>query len=315
MVRAVIAAAIIFIPYAFFVYYFSYYAFNKLTSGKGLLVWHIFEILIVLTICIFIVRFCAYHILAKHVYKVPNPSKPYSVPRILSTIIYMGFSTGIMMMIKSVRNQLLAKERENKLIKEKMTSELKFLRNQLNPHFLFNTLNNIYALTRRKSDKAPEAVMKLSELLSFMLYETGKEMVPISRELDLLDDFIELEKMRYNDSVIITFEKDIDDMQQPVSPLIFLPFVENAFKHGLSEKPENPYIAIEIKLKQQQILFSVENSFYSKHQSTKKNGNLGLINSRRLIELTYSKQELTITSKDNIYNVQLKIDLNSYGKI
>ena len=115
-------------------------------------------------------------------------------------------------------------------MRKKLETELQFLKSQTNPHFLFNTLNNIYALARKKSDSTADAVMKLSKLLRFMLYESQKKFISITDEIQVLDDFIELEKIRYGEKLQLIFNKSIDNESHPIAPLILLPFVENAFK-------------------------------------------------------------------------------------
>ena len=143
----------------------------------------------------------------------------------------IGFVSGAAIAIKQIRQQLMSVKMEQLLIKEKLETELKYLRNQTNPHFLFNTLNNIYALARKKSNDTPDAIMKLSKLLRFMLYEAAKPLITIGDEIRLLEDYIDLEKIRYNSKLTISFLKDIDNEQESISPLLLLPFVENAFKH------------------------------------------------------------------------------------
>lgn len=145
-----------------------------------------------------------------------------------------------------------------------MNTELQMLRNQINPHFLFNTLNNIYALTRKKSDKAPEVVMKLSELLSFMLYKSRVDTITLQEEIRVLEDYIELERIRYNERLTVSFTKQIDDPSQRIIPLLFLPLVENAFKHGVSESRFDSFVHIDLKLKDGFLNFSIENSVEQK---------------------------------------------------
>src|SRR4030095_1593081 len=118
---------------------------------------------------------------------------------------------------------------------EKQEAELSYLKSQTNPHFLFNTLNNIYSLTRDKSDLAPESTLRLSKILRFMLYETGGAYIAVEQELKIISDYIALEKLRYDESLRINFNYDIEDMKQPLPPLLLIPLVENAFKHGVSE--------------------------------------------------------------------------------
>lgn len=243
------------------------------------------------------------------------PQAPIFDPRrMLVVMLYTGFASGLMIAVKSVRNQLAAKEREKNLIKEKLETELKFLRNQVNPHFLFNTLNNIYGLTRKKSDKAPEVVMKLSELLSFMLYESSKEFVTIAEEIKVLEDYIELERIRYNQRLSIQFDKEIDNQSQSISPLLLLPLVENAFKHGVSETRFDSFVRIKMTLKDANLWFSIENSI--ENDKTKNpNSHIGLSNIRRQLELMYKEHSIDVVAEIDIFKAVITINLNSYGKI
>jgi len=142
----------------------------------------------------------------------------FSVRWFLNMIMDISFASGAAIVIKQFRLQLADKEKEKNLIRDKLETELKFLRNQTNPHFLFNTLNNIYALARKKSDETADVVMKLSKLLRFMLYETRNEQIRISDEIKVLDDYIELEKLRYNDRLTISFIREIDNESETDSP-------------------------------------------------------------------------------------------------
>jgi LytS/YehU family sensor histidine kinase len=231
----------------------------------------------------------------------------------LVALMDVGFASGAAIVIKQIRLQLTAKEIERNLTKEKLETELKYLRNQTNPHFLFNTLNNIYALTRKKSDDAPEAVMKLSKLLRFMLYESRKPLIRIGDELRMLDDYIELEQMRYNGRLTINFFREIDDENEQISPLLLLPFVENAFKHGASESRFQSYIHIDMQLQKNILHFSIENTKESRENNS--NGNIGLSNVRRQLELMYKDYEMQVQNQDTVFKVCLKLNLQSHAKI
>jgi two-component system, LytTR family, sensor kinase len=209
---------------------------------------------------------------------------------------------------------LKSKENEKNLVKEKLETELKFLRNQTNPHFLFNTLNNIYALSLKKSDDTPEVVLKLSKLLNFMLYESRKASISIGDELKILDDYIELERIRYNGRLEISFIREIDNESEQMAPLLLLSFVENAFKHGASESRFESYIHIDMKLQAGILNFSIENNKENceKQQST---GNIGLANVRRQLELMYTDYDLKVDDETNRFNVGLMINLNSHAKV
>ena len=302
------------IPKIFFCYFVAYYVTEQVIRKKGYLAVHILEILAALFVTIVFDRLLTNYVVLPYAYKGVIPTMPLLEPRrVLIVFLYTGFASGLMIAIKLVRNQLASKEREKNLIKEKLETELKFLRNQVNPHFLFNTLNNIYALTRKKSDKAPEVVMKLSELLSFMLYESGKESITIAEEIKILEDYIDLERIRYNERLSIKFFKDLDNTTQPIAPLLLLPLVENAFKHGVSETRFDSFVHIEMQLKNAQFRFLIENTVPG-GKTGSNNSCIGLNNTRRQLELMYKEHQFNVRPQPTSFSVEMIINLNSYGK-
>jgi two-component system, LytTR family, sensor kinase len=311
-----IGAFLYILPLIALAYYLVFIAFEKIIQKKKSFILNAIIILIpyVIAIClsIVIVRLIVFPFIYENTLQ---PGKLFFEPRrFLSIMIEAAFPAGLLMSFKYVDIQLASKEWEKNLIKEKLSTELQFLKNQLNPHFLFNTLNNIYALSRKQSVKTPEVVMKLSELLSFMLYESDKETIFIEREIKFLEDYISLEKIRYTEGLSVVFTKEIDNPLQQIAPLLLLPLVENAFKHGASENHFDSFIYINLMLKEQQLSFTVENSFEESLEDNKSN-NIGLHNTTRQLELIYKEQKLEINKTANIFKVQLEVNLNSYGKI
>jgi len=195
---------------------------------------------------------------------------------------------------------------------EKQEAELSYLKSQTNPHFLFNTLNNIYSLTRDKSDLAPESILRLSKILRFMLYETGGAYIAVEQELKIISDYIALEKLRYDESLRINFNYDIEDMRQALPPLLLIPLVENAFKHGASETRNQPFVDIHLSVRQRQLVFNVKNSteVFSGEGMVKEN--IGLSNLRRQLELLYRDYSLSVHQVDSMFIANLKINLSSH---
>jgi len=216
-------------------------------------------------------------------------------------------------MIKFIRDQLASKEREKAQMKERYEAELKFLKNQTNPHFLLNTLNNIYALARKKSDNTAEVVMRLSEMLRFMLYESDGKFILLSDEIKLVENYLELEMIRYNNRLSLSFNKQVDNDCYKITPLLLLPFVENAFKHGISETRFESFIYIDLSVKSGQLAFSVENTKDYSQENNKKN--IGLINAKRQLELLYKDYVLDVKENGDVFTVSLSINLNSYVEI
>jgi len=196
---------------------------------------------------------------------------------------------------------------------EKQAAELNYLKSQTNPHFLFNTLNNIYSLARDKSDLAPESILRLSKILRFMLYEAGGKFIAVEQELAIIRDYIALEKLRYDDSLRVNFNHDIENMQQALPPLLLIPLVENAFKHGVSETRNQPFVDIHLSVKQRQLSFFVKNSTEEPGEGVMIKENIGLANLRRQLELLYTEYELNVKQDNYVFMATLKINLASHG--
>lgn len=209
-------------------------------------------------------------------------------------------------------NNFKLKQAAQQLRIEKQEAELNYLKSQTNPHFLFNTLNNIYSLARDKSDLAPESIMRLSKILRFMLYETGGEYIAIEKELKIISDYIALEKLRYDESLHINFNYDIEDMKQAIPPLLLVPLVENAFKHGASETRSRPFVDIHLSVKNRQLLLHVKNSIEGLHEDEKVKENIGLSNLRRQLELLYTDYDLSVQQGEFEFTATLKINLASH---
>jgi sensor histidine kinase YesM len=219
------------------------------------------------------------------------------------------FFFGIIKHIYDYRN---LKESAQQLRIEKQEAELNYLKSQTNPHFLFNTLNNIYSLARDKSDLAPESILRLSKILRFMLYETGGEYISIEQELKIINDYIALEKLRYDESLHINFNYDVEDMKQALPPLLLIPLVENAFKHGASETRDHPFVDIHLSVDNRQLNLLVKNSTeeFPTEQNVKEN--IGLSNLRRQLELLYKDYNLSVQQNESVFTAVLKINLASH---
>jgi len=300
-------------PQMAFAYSLSF-LLNRILRNEGRLFLQVAGILAALFVCIVIDRLLINYIILPHIYQNPMAIKPILDPqKIPIIIVYLGYSSGLMIIIRTIRDQLAAKEREKNLIKEKLETELKFLRNQTNPHFLFNTLNNIYALARKKSDKAPEAIMKLSELLGFMLYEYGKNAIYVTEEIKMIQDYIDLQQIRYSERLKVNFHTGIDDTSQQIAPLLLLPLVENAFKYGVSETRFSSYIHIDFMVHEGYLDFIIENSLETEPMQ-QEDGKIGLKNLRRQLELMYKEHNLQVQCSSTSFKVHVFINLNNYGK-
>ena len=222
----------------------------------------------------------------------------------LSNFFVVGIST-----IYSIIGDWASQLQEKKEIEtQNMQSELKFLRSQINPHFLFNTLNNLYALTLKKSDQAPEIVLKLSEMMRYMLYECNEPKVLLSKEINYIRNYLDLERIRQRDHVEIKFEKSGNISSQTIAPLLLITFIENCFKHGIKNSVTSGFVNLIINVTDDELIFIVENSKPSgfPYQEHKRPGGIGLVNVKRRLELLYSgKHELNIQDSPNSYRVEL----------
>lgn len=226
----------------------------------------------------------------------------------------MAYSAGSVFffgIIRHIYNYVKLKQATQQLRIEKQEAELNYLKSQTNPHFLFNTLNNIYSLARDKSDLAPESILRLSKMLRYMLYEASGAYIAIEQEIKIISDYISLEQLRYDESLRINFNYDIEDKKQALPPPLLIPLVENAFKHGVSETRGNPFVDIHLSVKNRQLSFLVKNSSETFEQTGVKE-NIGLTNLRKQLQLLYTDYNLSLHQSGAVFTADLKINLASH---
>lgn len=197
---------------------------------------------------------------------------------------------------------------------QRMQSEIKFLKSQINPHFLFNTLNSLYALTLKKSDKAPEIVIKLSEMMRYMLYECNERRVPLYKEVNYIRNYLDLEELRQSGQADIQFKVEGQVNDQMIAPLIFIPFLENSFKHGLNHQLDAGYVHVILKVLGNKLLLRILNSKPSQAPvpAEKPSGGIGLANVERRLNLLYPNQyKLDIRDSEREHIVELSLDLSN----
>lgn len=242
---------------------------------------------------------------------IPETQEIFSIERMSSAMVDMAMVAGIAaMLVLYVRNKV-AKEREAQLEKDKVVAELQFLKNQTNPHFLFNTLNNLYALARKQSEKTPDAILQLSKFMRFVLYDTNKPTISLEEEVQMIGNYISLEKLRFGERVKVAFDKPDGLGSYQIAPLILLPLVENAFKHGASEMEEAGFINIKLSLENRLLHLKVENSVNA--NSEKALTGIGLTNLKRQLDLQYPGHALQSVSKNDIYTATLTLNLTEHG--
>jgi len=215
------------------------------------------------------------------------------------------------------------KEQHDKfnLMKEKLESELKYLKAQVHPHFLFNTLNNIYASSLNKKDQTSDLLLKLSGLLRYMIYDATALEVPIQKEIEMIENYIELEKVRYGDRLKVIFNRSGDYQYLKIPPLLFLPFVENSFKHGATKSIGKNWITIDLEMNDNTLIFKVENSLSTDESIISKipdyedndfhDKGLGLSNLEKRVQLLFKdKYRLEIFEENNSFLSVLKLDMS-----
>ena len=207
----------------------------------------------------------------------------------------------------------LKREKEaSELKSENLNSELKFLRSQINPHFLFNALNNIYSMSVMKSEKTPDNILKLSDMLRYIIYDCNADQVPLEKEINYINNYIDLQKLK--DDQITNIEVDFNraDPRSMISPMIFIPFIENSFKHSRIEDLNQGWIKIKIENTNNHLLFTISNSMPRESYTKDKVGGVGLENVKRRLELLYpDSHRLQIDSSDEEFQVELEVPVES----
>ncbi|MCM4173425.1 sensor histidine kinase [Arenibacter sp. TNZ] len=231
----------------------------------------------------------------------------YAIVTMLGELYVMSFVTAI----KITVDWLNENSKLHELEKRQLTTELKFLRSQVSPHFFFNTLNNIYSLTLEKSDRAPEIVLRLSELMRYLLYATDKPYQDLTKEIECIQNYVDLERIRFDNSLKIDLNIKGDIEEKKIAPMLLMPFIENCFKHGASKNIGNMYIKINLEVVDDILNFEVRNNVTSKKNNKllKRDYGIGLSNVKKRLELGYEPKDynLSIFEKDKMFNVILKL--------
>ncbi|MEZ4995412.1 MAG: histidine kinase [Saprospiraceae bacterium] len=245
-------------------------------------------------------------------YKEVPDFQVYSLQRMIYTLTEIIPAIGLAASLKLFRNRMITQQREQELEKEKLAAELNYLKAQTNPHFLFNTLNNLYGLARRNDPNTATSIMKLAGIMRYILHECSAPTVALADELNVIENYIELEKLRYDDRLRVSFKQDIQHPQQHIAPLILLPFVENAFKHGAGESRFDPFIHIDLVSSEKQLQLHVNNS-WDRDTEAPSTG-IGLRNVQRQLDLIYGRHyTLNIQPQEEQFSVSLTIQLDQHA--
>ena len=313
------AEAIIFIPIHFFVAYSLVYFVVPQLIIKGRYLYGSLAV-----ICIFLITGVFNGFLSPHVgwlrnsilqpilqIQLPKRYELFSFHLSLLAGLRGGITIGgLAAAIKLMKYWYMKEQRNLQLQKENSEAQLQLLKAQIHPHFLFNTLNNIYSYTQNTSPAASRLVMGLSDLLRYMLYEGNQQLVPLHKELKMLHDYITLEKVRYDERLDVNLElpKNTDGFY--IAPLLLLPLVENCFKHGLSNMIEQPWISLRIHLEGGSLVLKLVNGKPVGYTNEETTSGIGLGNVRKRLELLYpQKHFLKITDEEDVFIVDLKLEL------
>ena len=242
-----------------------------------------------------------------------NPPPKTNLP-----VLWSGISTGLLnapkvvgaaAAIKLMKRWWLKQKEKERLEREKINTELQLLKAQIHPGMLFNTLNNIYSLARSASPKAPDMLMKLSDLLSYMLYECDKPKVPLDKELTMMKEYMALEKIRFDNRLEMQIIIKGDPSDKYIAPFLLLPFIENSFKQCI-HVPEQPWINMEIKIEDSFVVLQLLNGIPLIHEEQTIAGSIDLVNVQKRLQLLYpDRHELKMNAEEEIFAVILKIQL------
>jgi len=290
--------------------YFCFFVIDNYLSGKWKQIKSFVLLICAYSLAIVGMTIINHKIVLPYFLKWNSSVSIFAIGSLMYHFFNLIFITGAAVSIRLFRRQYKARLKELELQKEKTETELKYLKGQINPHFLFNTLNNIYSLARKGSEHTAESVLRLSKLMRFMLYESGNQSILLADELKLIQDYIELEKLRYSSRLKITYQESIDNPHQKIAPLILIHFVENAFKHGASESRARAesYILINIILKDGLLSAIISNS-KSEVYNLAELKPIGMENIKRQLELVYPNHQLLISDQSDKFMVELIIPL------
>jgi sensor histidine kinase YesM len=325
--KTLLSQSLIYAVKAFVVYYCMYSLIPRWSAKKSSFtdssftatgkygLKYLVEYILILLAGAFCIRLIVQQII--WVYVFPNGVSTLNFFSLFARYIYSLFDlipiTVVAIAIKLVQLRFATLRHESLLVNEKMRSELQFLKAQTNPHFLFNTLNSIYALSRKQDEQTPKAILNLSKILRYMLYETSHSTNPIRNELQLIEDYIALQKLRFQDHLTVNYQKDLEDEDTGISPLLLLPLVENAFKHsdGL-----DTHISIHVVLADGLLKFTITNSLSESPEASKLiQDGIGLSNIKRQLAILYKDYNFTARKNDTEFVVDLSIQLNSYSYV
>lgn len=283
-------------------YFNAHYLFGKYVNKKSYWIYILYQV-----VCLFIISVLTNMLFSSFVKTTPYDVANFFVYNIFTYFFIMAASTAYVLIIDKITADKLKQQREN----ENLKTELSFLRSQVSPHFMFNVLNNMVALARKQSDQLEPSLIKLSSLMRYMLYETDDDKVLLEKEVEYVKSYIDLQQLRFGKNVKINV--DIQDIHggYEIEPMLLIPFVENAFKHGTG-LIEAAQIDIELSVKNNILYFTVRNKYNGHSEEVKdKTSGIGLNNVKRRLNLLYgSNHSLLINKNDNWFTVSVQLNLH-----
>ncbi len=294
---------------------FGAYTISYLIIPKFLLKKKYFTAILLIILCFLLVLIMDI-LITKHLifpYSYAKTGKEGGVISLLYFISWEGLPIFMFAAIKLLKLRFKEQLEKEQLAKENVKAELALLKAQLHPHFLFNTLNNIYYLALEKSDKTPVLIEKISAVLRSVLYECNTDKISIEQEIHLIENYMELEKIRYEEAFSLEYKKDIDNPAMKISPLILFTFVENSFKHGVSNHSDKRWIFMHIETKDNKLYFSIKNSKVEENNNDEMHyrSGIGLRNVKRRLHLLYpNAHSISIKSDPEEFSVELELEVN-----
>ncbi|MGD9993385.1 MAG: sensor histidine kinase [Salinivirgaceae bacterium] len=249
----------------------------------------------------------------EHPATAPKAGQPVNPPRMLGNVPFILMIIGVSTSLKLSQAWFQNEQTQQDIKKEHLATELAFLKSQINPHFLFNSLNSIYSLAFKKSDLAPEAILRLSKIMRYVLDESPSTCVPLEKELDHLQDYVELQKLRLTEKTKLSFVVDNQASNQTIEPMLLVPFIENAFKHGADTTVQS-VITIKINISANQLVFQSTNTIAQRNPNqTEQDSGIGLKNVARRLQMLYpGHHKLEVVEEKNLYAVTLFLTLKQH---
>lgn len=227
----------------------------------------------------------------------------YLVSSVVTSTVFILLSTALKFATDWFTNERIQRDLEN----QRLSAELAFLKSQINPHFLFNSLNSIYSLAYQRSETTPGAILKLAEIMRYMLYECNDTKVDLAKELQYMQSYIDMQKIRYGGKVFVDFDVQGDTTHQQIAPLLLIGFIENAFKHGVANDPKEP-IQLKVTVKNHELCFYIHNKKHSHNRDA--GGGIGMHNVKRRLELLYPGQyHMQVQDEQETYTCKLQLDV------